>query len=220
MNVSPSTTNDADTLSQRLAEGFAERLAPHFVLEQLESHPASIFGLFADGAIAYINPAWIRFARENGGFVTGPSNAWLGQRYLDVIAEPLRPFYAQLFTLAPDAGSGLQPVSHVYECSTPAVFRQFAMKVYGLAKGDGFVVINTLVATRPHDHPTRVPHLPDRALYESVDGIISQCAHCRLIRRADGSRWDWVPAWIEQIPSGTSHGVCEVCLEYYYPDVA
>ncbi len=219
MSSTLSTRSDADSLDTRLADGFAERLAPHFVLEQLESHPSSIFGLFPEGQIAYVNPAWVHFALENGALTTGPASEWIGQRYLDVIVEPLKPFYEQLFSLAPDAGSDVQPVSHVYECSTPTVFRQFAMKVYGLAKGEGFIVVNTLVASRPHDLRSRVAQPPNRALYASADGIISQCAHCRLVRRADGSRWDWVPAWIEQLPVGMSHGVCEVCFGYYYPDV-
>ncbi len=218
VNPTLHTSTDAESLPLRLAEGFAERLAPHFVLEQLETHPASIFGLLPGGQIAYVNPAWVRFARENGALLHELPIAFMGQRYLDVIAAPLKPFYAQLFSLAPDVGRALQPVSHVYECSSATEFRQFAMKVYALAQGEGFVVINTLVASRPHDNISRVPQLPDRALYAKADGIIVQCAHCRLVRRADHSQWDWVPAWIEQAPSGISHGVCEVCLEYYYPD--
>ncbi len=203
---------------ERLASGFGERLAPHFVLEQLEVHPASIFGLMPDGVLAYVNPAWVEFARENGATESDNSSSWVGHRYLDVIAEPLRPFYAKLFEQAPDAGSALRPRSHVYECSSPEIFRQFAMKVYALANRGGYVVINTLVASRAHDAKQRIPRLPDRALYESADGLILQCAHCRLIRRADSSSWDWVPAWIEQMPPETSHGACEVCLGYYYPD--
>ncbi len=214
-----SSPDNAETLAARLLDGFAERLEPHFVLENLESHPASICGLLPDGEIAYVNPAWVQFARENGASTDDATFAWLGQRYLSVIAEPLRPFYAQLFALVPDVHAATQPTSHVYECSTATTFREFAMKVYALAHDAGFVVINTLVASRPHDLSVRVSHPPNPALYTSADGIIVQCAHCRLIRRADQSGWDWVPAWIERIPGGTSHGVCEVCLEYYYPDV-
>lgn len=219
MNQILSSSSDQESLPLRLAEGFAERLAPHFVLENLEAHPASIFGLLPDGNIAYINPAWVRFALENGASLPDENLAWMGQRYLDVIAAPLKPFYEQLFSLAPNAGAALQPVSHVYECSSATMFRQFAMKVYGLAHGEGFIVINTLVASRPHDNRARVPQVPDRSMYENPDGLIVQCAHCRLVRRSDGSGWDWVPAWIEHVPSGMSHGVCEVCLEYYFPDV-
>ncbi len=218
MNTTLHMSDNAESLNRRLAEGFAGRLAPHFVLEQLESHPSSIAGLLPDGEIAYVNPAWVQFAHANGGVMPHAAAPWIGQRYLDVIAEPLRPFYAQLFSSAPDAGSASRPVSHVYECSSPTVFRQFAMKVYGLAKGAGFVVINTLVTSRPHDTTVRVPQLPDHSRYTSPQGVIVQCAHCRLIRRADQSGWDWVPTWIEQVPSGTSHGVCEVCLEYYFPE--
>lgn len=210
-----SASHTAESLQHRIAEGFAERLAPHFVLERLESHPASVFGLLSSGHIAYVNPAWVRFARENGADTGG--RPWIGQRYLDVIAAPLRPFYTELFALAPVAGSALQPVTHVYECSTAELFRQFAMQVYKMAHDAGFIVINTLVASRPHDDTTRVPQAPDRALYVAEDGVVVQCSHCRLIRRADASGWDWVPDWINTIPNETSHGVCEVCLEYYYP---
>ncbi len=216
VTVPNDTTLKSELLGARLAVGFAARLAPHFLLEQLELHPASIFGLAPDGKLAYVNPAWVRFAQENGAVGYGMPQRWIGHRYLDVIAEPLRTFYSELFELAPRAGSTLQPVSHVYECSSPEMFRQFAMKVYGLANG-GHVVINTLVSSRPHDIRERVPRAPDRALYQSAEGMILQCAHCRLIRRADRTSWDWIPAWIVKMPVNTSHGVCEVCLEYYYP---
>lgn len=188
------------------------------MLEQLESHPASVFGLFPDGVLAYVNPAWVEFALENGATTLEATPSWIGHRYLDVIATPLRAFYEKLFERAPEVGSALQPLSHVYECSSADTYRQFAMKVYALANSGGFVVINTLVTSRPHDTSQREPKLPDRARYALADGLILQCAHCRLVRRADNSGWDWVPAWIEQMPPGTSHGVCEVCLEYYYPD--
>ncbi len=211
--------SDSVSLDERLVDGFAERLAPHFLLKHLESHPASICGLLSDGEIAYVNPAWVQFALENGAPTGAGTVAWTGQRYLDVIAVPLRPFYATLFSRAHDADSASRPASHMYECSSATTFRQFAMKVYALANDAGYVVINTLVASRPHDSTARVPQSPNRLLYALEDGVIMQCAHCRLIRRTDRSRWDWVPAWVEQSPRGTSHGVCEVCLDYYYPDV-
>ncbi len=216
--VTSSTPSDTEPRAHRFAEGFAERLPPHFVLEQLEAHPASIFGLFPGGQIGYVNPALVRFARENGARDDALTSPWLGHRYLDAVAEPLKPFYTKLFELAARKDGVLQPVSHVYECSSATVFRQFGMNVYALARGAGLVVINTLVSLRPHDDQLRVPEPPDRVLYESDAGLIVQCAHCRLIRRADRSRWDWVPAWIEETPSGASHAVCEVCLEYYFPD--
>lgn len=112
----------------------------------------------------------------------------------------------------------MHPVSHVYECSTADIFRQFVMKVYALPKDEGFVVINSLIASRPHDASKGEPQPPNTALYQSTDGLILQCSHCRMVRRADKTRWDWVPAWVEQMPAGTSHGICDVCFEYYYPD--
>jgi hypothetical protein len=218
MNVEASTQKNDTPLAERIASGFEKALEPNFVLQQLEKHPASIFGLHPDGRLAYVNPAWVRFARENGAPTSDAARAWIGQQYLDVIADPLKPFYSRLFQRTPEEGSAMHPVSHVYECSTPDTFRQFVMKVYALPRGEGFVVINSLIASRPHGMSKGEPQPPNRALYQSADGLILQCSHCRLVRRADKSRWDWVPAWVEQMPAGTSHGICEVCFECYYPD--
>ena len=57
-----------------------------------------------------------------------------------------------------------------------------------------------------------------RARYATDGDVIVQCCHCRRTRRSDGSDvWDWVPAWVASPPPETSHGICPLCLEYFYP---
>gem|GEM_PF-7135292 len=47
---------------------------------------------------------------------------------------------------------------------------------------------------------------------------IVQCIHCRRTKRPTaGSNWDWIPEWINSFPENTSHGLCEPCYGYFYP---
>ena len=48
------------------APGFARHLRG-FGEEQLERHEGPVFGLTGDLELAYLNPAWFRFARDNQG---------------------------------------------------------------------------------------------------------------------------------------------------------
>ena len=62
------------------------------------------------------------------------------------------------------------------------------------------------------------PHSPQdlEAKHLSADGVIVQCSYCRRVRAgaADtwADTWHWVPAWVPEAPSHTSHGVCPVCV--------
>ena len=43
-------------------------------------------------------------------------------------------------------------------------------------------------------------------------------AHCRRVRRVrDGEHWDWVPAFVRTPAPSTTHGLCPLCFELYYP---
>ncbi|MBC8089887.1 MAG: hypothetical protein H7Z40_21720 [Phycisphaerae bacterium] len=205
----------------RTTSEFVSLLHPHFRLQDLEESSAIVFGLWADFTLAYMNPAWEKFAGENLGQPQVETHWGLGANYLEAIAPALRPFYSKLLASTPDAGAALHPVSHLYECSSPTVFRQFSMQVYALKDRAGFVIINALVQEAPHDPVTHMLHNPDQHVYMDEHGIIVQCAHCRLVRQvADPTRWDWVPTWVEQSPESTSHGLCPLCFEYYYAEAA
>lgn len=197
---------------------FCELLAPHFRLEELERHPASVFGLSPDLRISYVNPAWQRFAVQNGA--AADADRWgIGTAYLQTIPEPLQPFYAELLQRAVTESDSMRPVTHVYECSTAELFRQFRMQVYALPEQRGFVVVNTLAVEKPHDPDLRPEHAPDVSRYMDARGRLVQCAHCRLVASADRPGvWDWVPQWVDRCPPNASHGICPMCVDYFYPD--
>jgi hypothetical protein len=180
-------------------------------MDVLESLPDSCFVLSEALDIVFCNSAWDRFAQENGG-ATARAACVISKNLLDVIAPALRDFYRQLFAQARILG---QPVDHDYECSSPAAFRLYRMRIYPLESSKGFVVLNSLRVQRPHD---RIASEPDDAAYIDSAGLIHMCANCRRTRRvADrDNAWDWVPAYLDGNRKNISHGVCPMCLEYYY----
>jgi len=197
-----------------------EPLLEGFDREALDAHPGSVFGLSSDRRIAYVNAAWSRFAEENEG-QPGIQHAWdLGASYLDAVAEPLRSFYEDLLRRAVEAGAAsMHPAACDYECSSAETFRMYHMDVYALHGGRGYLLVNSLVVEEPHDPAKRAPHDPDRDAYTDPDGLIHQCSHCRRVENLRvQDRWDWVPDWVDEPPEETSHTVCTVCFEYFYPE--
>jgi hypothetical protein len=205
-------------MSSRCHPDFEPLLARAFSREEVDHHPASVFGLWPDLTLAYTNRRWDEFADENAGQPAIGRDWSLGARYFDAIAEPLHPYYQTLLIRAPEPGAALHPVSHQYECSSAATFRIFNMQVYVLSQRAGYVVVNSLVVERAHDPREREPHAPDADRYIDAEGLIRQCCHCRRVEHGgESARWDWVPAWVERSPREASHTICPLCFDYYYP---
>lgn len=200
---------------------FEAKLDAFFSQEELDRHPDTVCGLWPDTRLAYVNPAWERFAEENGG-QPGIRERWdLGARYLDAVPESLRPFYEDLLKEAPERGETLRPLTHEYECSSAESYRKYHMQVYALPNREGYVIVNSSVVEQPHDAKERPAYSPEADVYADVDGTIRQCAHCRRVQRTEGTdAWDWIPAWVERCPESTSHVLCPICFDYYYPEVA
>lgn len=190
-----------------------------FGLDELAENPESVFAVDHEGRLVFLNPGWDRFARENGGHPQ-MAEAWgIGADYFSAISMPLRGFYRNLLERAPVRGETLTPRSHVYECSTASLFRQFHMQVYALPRNRGWLILNSLILERPHDRASHPVHPPDSERYRDAQGMIRQCSHCRRIHDpSDAARWNWVPAWVQRAPANTSHGLCPVCDRYYYPE--
>ena len=164
-------------------------------------------GVFAeDFLIGYANVAWFEFGRANGA-----RRLWgLDDRLLDAISEPLRSYYAE--KLAQVLVDG-QPWEHDYECSSVALHREFRLRVLMIADGEGLLLTHTLRFERPH--VDGLPLVTNR--YQAATGLITQCAHCRRVRRvAAPHSWDWVPALVEKPSSNISHGLCGLCSAYYF----
>lgn len=188
--------------------------AAGFRLESLEADQSIIYMLSPDLRIIYCNKAWDEFASLNGG-VNLDRETILGTLILDVIAGPLRPFFASGFA---QAQTRLQPWEHDYECSSPDSFRLFHMRVLPLASSY-LLVENSLQVERPHG-PERpaMPAYP--ASYLNEHGMLIMCSHCRRTRRIGAgavSIWDWVPDFLIDPPGRVSHGLCPNCRAYFYP---
>jgi hypothetical protein len=198
---------------KRFHDDFPSLLA-EFRLEVLERDPNPIYGLSAGLALNYLNPGWFVFARENDGEPAISERYGVGARIGDAMAGDARDFYLEAFQGVLQTGNVWH---HDYECSTPNVFRIYHQSVYPLLEQRGLLVVNSLVKEQPHDAGTRVPRLPREELYVSDTGFISQCSNCRRVQRvSQPDVWDWVPAWVEQMPSHTSYTFCPVCFEYYW----
>ena len=202
---------------ERCAPGFFE-LVETFPATELESHPGTVFGLWPDLRLAYFNPAWIEFARTNGGPAVLQTPACLGTPVLSTTPEVLRPHFAEFYGAVLHR-KDKEPPTFRYECSSADCYREFAMTAYPLSGGNGLLVVNSLVVeeARAPDQGSLGATATDSYLDE--DGFIHQCAHCRRVQYLKSAdRWDWVADWVRQPSSQTSHTLCPICLNHFYPD--
>jgi hypothetical protein len=184
---------------------------PDKVPAAVESSPHACFALTESLDICYCNPAWDRFALENGGGADVFAASVLHKPFLRFVDDELRENLQHLFHRARAFGR-LQ--SQDYECSSAQVFRVYRMQVYPLQSGFGFVVNNSLRVVHPH---TRAVCQSDDVIYRCKLGLIHMCANCRRTRRVgDTEIWDWVPDYVEHPRRNTTHTVCSFCREYYY----
>jgi hypothetical protein len=199
-----------------------EELDPHFRpllrhhdLDALETQFSAAYGVWADFRIAYLNPAWFRFAARNGGEPQISDHWGLGVSIFnnmpDLVVDFFRLHYSECMRT-----DGVW--NHTYECSSDDVYRLFYQTVYSLEHGRGLLVSNSLVIEHPHDPLQRPACAADDAVYRDKHGFLHQCAHCRRVQNlTEAQRWDWVPEWVRCIPDNTSHTFCPSCFGHYYP---
>lgn len=192
-----------------------ERLLADFRPETLDGHDQSVVGIRPGGEIAYVNPAYFRFAAENGGERV-PIDWSVGANLFEAIRGPQRPFYVD--HLAACLASE-EPWSHEYECSSRELLRRYHLHAYPL-RGEGLLLVHSLVVAEPQDVSRRPVVRPRVEDYRDADGLIHQCYHCRRVRRqVDGRGWDWVPEWVETPRPETSGVLCEPCFDYHFPGI-
>lgn len=201
----------------KCSPGFRRLLEP-FSFEEIERDEGTVYGMRPDFRLAYFNPAWVRFARANGGDPAIVSESYLGTSLLDVTPEVLRPFYRlKYLSCLHQTGKQSRPIQHRYECSSAELYRDFVMTLYPLREAQGLLVVNSKVVERPHRLAERSPEPPVEESYADGNGIIHQCTHCRRVRHLQKrERWDWVPAWVEGFPPEVSHTLCPFCLRHFY----
>lgn len=195
------------------------RFAPYirsFEQAGLADTEGTVFGLWPELTLAYLNAGWFEFAAANGGEPAISQQWGLGRSVLDAIRDPLAPFYRRAFQVTLSSGT---PWQHEYECSSPTNLRRFVQHVYPLAGGAGLLVVHSLIVDCPHPRDPDVSEHPVAGDYVDEHRLVRQCMHCRRVRRnGQRRRWDWIPAWVREPPENTSHGLCEVCFRYYYPE--
>jgi hypothetical protein len=188
-------------------------------LKSLNDHSSAIYGLDSQLRLAYLNPAWFRFAQDNSADDLFTETWALRRPIFDAIPEVLLPFYEELHDCVMGGPQKIHPDNIEYECSSPTLYRWYAMHLYPLGD-NGVVVVNSLLVEEPHEPPEAGIHHLDSTHYIDENGFVLQCANCRRFKnRAEEERWDWIPQWVEQMPPKTSHGICWPCKEHFYPSV-
>jgi len=187
-----------------------------FDLAELEAMENVVYGIDSDWRLGYLNPAWQRFARENGG-EPGISRHWdLGRSILDALPADLKPFYENRYRDCRNSG---KPFHHEFECSSPSTYRRYQQTVYPLPGEQSLLIVNALVCEQPHEMKGAPPPADAFGVYADGNDIVHQCCHCRRIKSPlSSSRWDWVPALVETPAPRTSHTLCAACLDFYYPE--
>lgn len=163
-----------------------------------------------DESLAYYNPAWVRFAVDNGA--PDIESTWpLGRNVAEAVSEQLRAFYRERWAQIRRDG---EPWSHRYECSSPGERRYFWMKTMPLSDG-GLLIVNALHVQHPQ--VVAAPGEPPKEqAYRNEFGYMRQCSYCRrTLRIGPEPEWQWVPAFLDRQMARVTHGMCEPCFEYY-----
>lgn len=186
------------------------RFGARFDLIALEADVAQMAATTLSGEIVWVNAAWRSFARENGG---DPASTGVGANYFSATRGALARW---LETMTRDCSTSGAVFETEYQCSSPTQRRDFRMRVHPIA-GTGFLITHSLLRTTALESRAGAP-IPDDAYVEN--GLVTMCSNCRRARRADHASWDWIPEWVAHPPRLVSHGICPVCVGFYWPENA
>lgn len=190
-----------------------EKVFDEVPVRVLNSETAVCYLLDEKLRLNYCNQAWERFAVENGAPQLSGGQI-LGTCILDCISGELADYYHSLYLRVLSTGEIQEQKFH---CSSPTLERLMIMRVRRLRSAPALLTVCSKRVERVHSQPSSTPL---ETLYRNREGLIVMCSNCRRTLRAGASRvWDWVPGFVEHLPSRVSHGLCELCLEYYRWDL-
>ena len=182
--------------------------------DDLDYYPSVVLGLWPNLSLAYLNIAWYKFGSANGAENEFFGKWRVGSSLVDALPDVVRAYYLDFYASCLSTGRAHR---HVYECSSPAIFRCFQLTVFPLGHGQGILAVNTLLKEELY----RTPEPSEVSEPLDVDApdsrALSHCIHCRRFRRNEpASEWQWVPRWVSNLPSGVKHQLCDRCLRHYY----
>jgi hypothetical protein len=162
--------------------------------------------------LIYCNPAWDRFAVQNGAPHLLAEKV-LGAPVLRSTSGELSVYYQSLYDRAL---ADRKPREHDFHCSSADVERLMRMHVYPLRSVPALLIVCSLRVERPHAETSGEPI---QGLYRNEHGFIVMCSNCRRTHRAgvEPETWDWISDFVAHQPPLVSHSLCGLCLEYYHP---
>jgi hypothetical protein len=171
-----------------------------------DDNQSIIYLLDNDLNIVRCNPAWDRFALANEGS-SAVASAVVGKSILAFVPPDLKKFYG----IAYDNVKRFQREWwHLFECSSPAVLRNFYMRILPSADG-GVLTVNTLIRETP---AAAEPH-GNVMDYVERDGIVTMCSHCRRVKNLQSGSWDWVPELLLRGNVLATYSLCDFCAAYH-----
>jgi CheY-like chemotaxis protein len=193
--------------SPSLPHDTLEALAKKFDLEALQRDPSPTVFVDGRGLILWVNAAWVAFGAENGAV----NEAILpGKNYFTAVRGDLNPWFMQVATSCLSSGGSFETD---YDCSSTETKREYRMRMLPIHEL-GLLIVHSLRVEHAHD--PELQNDVEASRYVSANGIIIMCSNCRRVKRSDEPRWDWVPSWLTNAPVPVSHGLCHVCLAFYF----
>jgi hypothetical protein len=175
------------------------------VIPALEQSTDVCYALSASGELFYCNPAWDRFAGENDGY-SCLSLLMFGKNFWNAVPPEMEPYFRSGFQTAVAEGVW----EHEFECPSPTESRRYRMRVLPL-EGGGFLVRNSLIEAAPIlDQPMNLSRFRDQ------HGMYHLCSHCRRARVRASAEWLFAPELLRAGAYTISHGLCPICIRYYY----
>jgi hemerythrin len=170
--------------------------------------------LDADRRILHCNPAWDRFAAENGGAPSALGGGLRGFDYLSCLRGDA--LVRQLDGVLRRVLAGVaQEVSAT--CHGPVLAHLLSARYAPVATAGGEVVGVTAVFRSRHVLPVADLYRPmpaDDAAYLGRRGRMEACAGCGRFRRMDRAEttWDFVPAYVGPAARSADYALCDACF--------
>ena len=185
---------------------------PHIDLESIQKSDDITCIVDSNMAIRAYNNAWMAFPKNNNASKVLAKFS-IGSIITEAGVEPIKSYIQNGYYKALNENILFE---FTYECSSDSVFRLFHQTAYPLLNAEGLVISHHLAKERKH---TEKEHEFNKQFFNQ-NGLITQCQNCRKIRDPENAnRWLWVPSLVKSPIPKISHGICDRCLEHYYPDI-